>query len=227
MKKLLIVVCSYNSKEYTRKIYEELKDINKIDLLILDNSDIDEEITDFGNCIHIGYENVEYGGMHDYILNSEYMQKYEFIGIFNNDIFGFTKNHFDILEKYLTENNGYISFSISPEFDKMSGVMHNLPNSNFRETQFIENVAPIYNVKLLNELKKYIPIHKYALIDFFMSKRSLEIGLKNILIDEAFFHHMRSGTRKKTNTFERYQREYKMEEINWTRKYPELSKYFI
>ena len=92
MRKILIVICSYNTKEYTRRIYEEISQSSLVDVIIVDNSSEEKEIPDFGVCHHIGFENVEFGGMHDYILNLPLISEYKFVGIFNNDIFGFTNN---------------------------------------------------------------------------------------------------------------------------------------
>ena len=38
MNKILIIICAYNSKNHTKKVYDELKDVPNIDLIILDNS---------------------------------------------------------------------------------------------------------------------------------------------------------------------------------------------
>lgn len=225
MKKILIIICSYNSKNHTKKVYDELKNISNIDLLIIDNSSSPELISNFGEYNHIGTENIEYGGMHDYILNMNKIYQYDYVGIFNNDIFGFTQMHFNILEKYLNQDVGYISFSISPEYDKFANIMCPATNS-FREVNFIENVAPIYSIKLLKELSKYIPVHTYGLIDKFMSSRCNEINLKNIIIDEISFHHLRSGVRKEVNTLDQYLKNYQKETNNWINRFPELMKYF-
>jgi hypothetical protein len=225
MNKILIIVCAYNSKNHTKKVYDELKDVPNIDLIILDNSSSTDLISDFGPYIHIGFENIEYGGMHDFILNMDKIYSYKYVGIFNNDIFGFTKNHFEVLEKYLKDDVGYVSFSISPEYDKFANIMYPTTKT-FREVNFVENVAPIYNIKLLKELSKYSPIHKYALIDKFMSLRCNELMMKNIIIDEVSFHHLRSGVRKEVNSFERYINNHLIETNIWIEKYPELKKYF-
>ena len=108
-----------------------------------------------------------------------------------------------------------------------NGVMHNRENSNFRIVNFIENIAPIYNKTLIKELQKYIPIHKYALIDFLMSRKSTELGLKNLIIDENYIHHMRSGVRKKVGSFSSYQANADLETSKWIGQHPELQKYFI
>jgi hypothetical protein len=153
------------------------------------------------------------------------IHSYDYVGIFNNDIFGFTEKHFEVLQNYLNSDVGYISFSISPEYDKFANIMYPL-SSTYREVNFVENVAPIYNIKLLNELLKYRPIHKYALIDKFMSSRSNELGMKNIIIDEVSFHHLRSGVRKEVNTFDQYIRNHSFETNKWIEAHPELIKYF-
>jgi hypothetical protein len=223
--KILIIICSYNSKNHTKKVYDELKLVSNIDLMVLDNSSSLNLISNFDPFIHIGTENVEYGGMHDFILNMNKIYDYEYVGIFNNDIFGFTQEHFNILEKYLNSEVGYISFSISSKYDKFANIMYPITNS-FREVNFIENVASIYNIRLLKELSKYVPIHKYALIDKFMSSRCNELGLKNIIIDEISFHHLRSGVRKEVNTFDQYILNHVDETNKWISKYPELRKYF-
>lgn len=224
MKKVLICICSYNTKQYTKRIYEEISCSDAIDVMIIDNSSEEKEIPDFGICHHIGYDNVEFGGMHDYILNLSLIWEYKFVGIFNNDIFGFTSDHFQILQKYLNDDSGYISFSVSPEYDKSAGVMYTGEQKTFREVNFIENIAPIYNIKLLGELKKYSPVNKYGLIDWFMSKKSIKMGMKNIIIDEVFFHHMRSGTRKKTGSFGRYLSQHKVAKREWIKRFPEIEK---
>ena len=222
MKNVLVCICSYNTKEYTKRVYEEIAQSDMVDIVIIDNSSEKEEIPDFGKCHHIGYDNVEFGGMHDYILNLPLISKYKFVGIFNNDIFGFTKKHFEILEKYLNDENGYVSFSVSPEYDKSAGIMHTDEKKKFRETNFIENIAPFYNIRLLNELKKYSPISKYGLIDWFMSKKSNQMGMKNIIIDEVSFHHMRSGTRKKTGSYQKYKEQHHVCQEEWAKRYPEI-----
>jgi hypothetical protein len=230
MKKLLLVLCSYNSKEYTKRIYDELSEASDlIDIVVLDNSSEDNLISKFGNYIHIGFDNVDFGGMHDWILSSEFMNQYEFIGIFNSDIFGYTRNHIQVLLKYLNDDVGVVSFSISPEFDKSAGNggMYTKENSVFREVEYIETVAPIFNVKLLLELKQYMPVHKYAFIDFFMSMRSTEIGLKNIIIDSLSFHHIRSGVRKQVGNYNEYIRTADLYSSYWINAYPELADYFL
>lgn len=225
MNKVLIIVCSYNSKNHTKRVYDELKNVSNIDLLILDNSSSTELVSNFEPFIHIGTKNVEYGGMHYFILNMDKIYSYDYVGIFNNDTFGFTEKHFQILDRYLNPTIGYISFSIFPEYDKFTNIMYPTTKS-FREVGFIENVAPIYNVQLLKELSKYMPIHKYALIDKFMSSRCNELGLKNIIIDEVSFHHIRGGVRKEVNTFDQYVSNHVNETNKWIDKYPELTKYF-
>lgn len=225
MNKILIIICSYNSKKHTKRVYDELKNISNIDLLVVDNSSSVDLVSNFEPFIHIGTENVEYGGMHDFILNMDKIYYYDYVGIFNNDTFGFTEKHFQVLDKYLNLSVGYISFSISPEYDKSANIMYPTTKS-FREVGFIENIAPIYNVQLLKELSKYMPIHKYALIDKFMSSRCNELGLKNIIIDEVSFHHLRSGVRKEVNSFEQYIKNHIDETNKWISEYPELRKYF-
>lgn len=224
--KIAIFICSYNSLEYTTRVYNELKDIRSIDLYILDNSSKDNEIPNFNNTIHIGKDNVEFGGMHDWILNWNKFNDYDFIGIFNNDVFGFTHKHFDVLNSYLTDDIGYISFSISREYDKSANSMWTIPGNKSRQVSFIENVCPIYNKRVLLELKKYSPIHRYALIDYFMSGKSNELGLKNIIIDEVSFNHIRSGVRKLTGSFNDYINKHHIATNEWINKHPELIKYF-
>jgi hypothetical protein len=225
MKKILIIVCAYNSKDHTEKLYNELKGVENIDILIVDNSSSAELISNFDPFIHIGFENVEYGGMHDFILNLDLINNYDFVGIFNNDIFGFTNSHFEALHRYLADDIGYCSLSISPLHDARAGTMHPV-NSTFREVYFIENVAPIYNIKLLRELKKFMPIHKFALIDVFMSIKSIELGMRNIIIDEVSFHHLRSGVRKQTGSFERYMSGHAEAFTKWLEAYPTLKNYY-
>jgi glycosyltransferase involved in cell wall biosynthesis len=224
MKKVLIIVCAYNSKNYTEKLYNDLKDVENIDLLIVDNSSSEEHISNFPPYIHIGYENVEYGGMHDFILNMDSIYDYDFVGIFSNDIFGFSNKHFETLQRYLADDVGYCSFSISPLYDVCAGVMHPV-TSTCREVSFIENVAPIYNVKLLKELQKVRPTHKFGLIDVYMSIKSQEMGMKNIIIDEVSFHHIRSGVRKQVNSFENYIGGYVAAHNDWVRAHPDMINY--
>lgn len=225
MKKILIIICAYNSKNHTEKLYNELKEVKGIDLLVVDNSSSADLISNFEPHMHIGFENVEYGGMHDFILNLDMIYNYDFVGIFNNDIFGFTNKHFEAVHKYLADDIGYCSLSISPLYDASAGIMYPR-TSTFREVHFVENVAPIYNIALLKELKKYMPIHRFALIDIFMSIKSIECGKKNIIIDEASFHHLRSGVRKQTGSFDRYMREHTAAYAEWLRAYPGLKDYY-
>lgn len=225
MKKILIIICAYNSKNHTEKLYNELKEVKGIDLLVVDNSSSADLISNFEPFIHIGFENVECGGMHDFILNMELINNYDFVGIFNNDIFGFTNNHFEALHRYLAEDVGYCSLSISPVHDARAGIMHPV-TSTFREVHFIENVAAIYNIKLLKELKKYMPIHRFALIDIFMSIKSIELDMRNIIIDEVSFHHLRGGVRKQTGSFEIYMRDHTAAYNKWLEEHPSLKNYY-
>jgi hypothetical protein len=225
MKKILIIVCAYNSKNHTEKLYNELKEVKNIDLLIVDNSSSPELISNFEPFIHIGFENVECGGMHDFILNMDLINNYDFVGIFNNDIFGFTNSHFEAVHRYLADDVGYCSLSISPQYDFRAGIMQPV-TSTVRESHFIENVAPIYNIKLLKELKKYMPIHKFALIDIFMSIKSLEGGMRNIIIDELSFHHLRGGVRKQVGSFNRYMSDHTAAYVDWLEAHPDLKHYY-
>lgn len=227
MSNVLIVICSYNSKEYTRKLYNDIcSSEDLVDILILDNSSVTEQIPDFGNVHYMGPENVNFGGMHDWILRSEYLDEYEFIGIFNNDTFGFSSEHFEYLSDFLDYNkHGIVSFSISDEYDKSANIMWTKSDSEVRESNFIENVCPFYNTKLLKILKQYSPIDSYAMIDKIMSNMSITGGYKNIIIDKFNFHHIRSGVRKQVGNFHTYLREHSSTMNAWKNRSPGILKY--
>jgi hypothetical protein len=218
----LTVICSFNTKEFTRKIYDEIGNCEFHDLLILDNSSIKEEIPDFGNVFHISTGNVNFGGMIDWVINSEYVDKYDFIGIFNNDTFGYSCNHIKTLKNYLNNDVGIISFSISREYDKSANCMWTIPNLKSREVVFIENVSPYFNCKLLKYLRKYTPVHRHGLVDVIFSNISVKLGYKNFIIDEVSFHHLRSGCRKLVGSYDEYLRNQAHEMEKWLTNNPDL-----
>jgi hypothetical protein len=225
--KVLTVVCSYNTKAFTKRIFDEIGTCKGHDFMILDNSNKPEEIPDFGKVHYMGPENVNFGGMIDWVLsNNELLNNYDFIGIFNNDTFGFSCYHIGVLQKYLDKETGIISFSVSPQYDKHAGNMWTRGTSK-RESSFIENIAPYFNTELLKYCQKLVPVQKHGLVDMAFSAISIDRGFKNYIIDEVNFHHIRSGTRKLTGSFDDYANTSGCDLARWIEQNPELKKYDI
>ena len=193
--KHVIFIMSHNSKEMTSQVYETLSKQSD-NVFVLENSYIEEEKFLNKNTIDFGEKNIGVGGFYDYIC--EYAQDKEdmFIGIFNNDISNIDDNFVNDIEKHFFKDVGIIHPALDDEGCPYPQMKKN--GDTFRYVNFVENVVPFYNVEVLKELSKYIPLHYYGWVDVLASRLSQKVlGLKNMVVDETTIKHERNGVRKK------------------------------
>ncbi len=222
----IIYILSHNSKNYTQRVFNQLKKQTD-NLYVLENSSIPEETFDNEFTINLGVKNIGVGGMYDWIIDKHKNDKNLFIGIFNNDIFNISDNFIECLLPHLNAKTGIIHSSIIDEGCPYPVMFKQ--NNNFREVFFIENICPVFNVEILKVLHSSIPIHIYGWVDLICSNISNSLKLKNIIIDKTSITHERSGIRKKMNpidfNFDIYKRNAALEFEKWVYKNPHLQMY--
>lgn len=208
MVKFLSIVCSYNTPEFTKIVHHHLER-NEGDILILDNSSTDTLIYKSNRTVDLGRKNIFYGGMVDFILNGkEWISKYDYIGILNNDISLIPENMISEMKKTIetyTTKNKKIG-SISPCVNEHGTGYHHMRKLSdaSRELSHIENICAYYHKDLLSEFSKYVPTPKYGWYDNFISDMSRNMGMVNVILDNVMIHHMLSGTRKKVDNIKEY-----------------------
>lgn len=225
--KILTIIFSYNSKSYTERILKEFNKNDDHDIVVCDNSNIEEEIPNLENLIHIGPENVNFGGMIDaMLLKWDYLSNYDYIGFLNNDTFGWSNSHIKLMKEFLTSDNniGIYHHSISRNTDKAARTLWPVSNST-RLVDYIENVAPYYSIKLLDNFRKFVPVQRHGLIDIAISGVCKDIGMKQIIDDRLSIEHIRSGVRKKVGSMDDYLNTAGVDLERWQTQFPQLRKY--
>lgn len=182
--KLLSAIFSYNSPEMTSRVYNEIAGEGH-DTIVVDNSSSSDMIPKLNNVHHLGYDNVEFGGMIQWLMaNEELIKGYDFVGFLNNDTYGYDNSHIQSLHEFLSPDIGIAHWSLHNTDPHAGALLHDSGNDT-RDTSFIENVCPYYNINLIREFRNYFPLHKYGCIDIVISKKSLAMGYRNIVINKT------------------------------------------
>jgi hypothetical protein len=198
----------------TNRVYEEIK-CDGHDVVIIDNSSSQEFVPQTGVVHQLGHDNIEFGGMIQWLMaNEELIKEYDFVGFLNNDTYGYNKSHIDALHEFLTPEIGISHWGLYST-DPHAGALSYDNGEDVREVSFVENVCPYYNINLIREFRNYFPLHKHGCIDIVISNKSLALGYKNIVINKTPFHHIRSGVRKLTGSYDRYMHEYNYATAEW------------
>src|SRR3990167_4711894 len=102
--KIANIICSFNSPSLTERVYKQMKgQMGK--LYVLDNSTDADKVFRCSELIYMGRENVGFGGMHDYIWQLPEFRKYDFVGIFNNDVYDIPPNYVRKMSEYMWESS--------------------------------------------------------------------------------------------------------------------------
>jgi hypothetical protein len=194
----IIFVFSYNSKDKTQYVYDTLKSQGAI-VKVLENSTTHNAAFESEDTIDLGRNNIGIGGFQDYILENCLDEKINFYGFFTNDVYNFSSNYIESIESNFNENIGILHSKVDNDilhpWVRQIGVWNNMPTYNF-----IENIVPFYNYKLLVKYKSLLepPIknHYYGWMDGTTSSLSNILGLYNIILNECHVSHDRGGIRK-------------------------------
>jgi len=221
--RIATIICSFNSPELTKIVYDGLKNQEGHDLYILENSTDEDKIFDEGRVIDLGRDNIGFGGMHDYIWRS--FRDYDFVGIWNNDVYDIPENYIEVLKKYLNPRIGIASSAINREGTGWEQ-MTQLRKDGYREVNHIEDVAAYFNTKLFGTFKSYSPFGRYGVNDVAESLLSSRAGFKNIVIDEIKIGHLLSGARKAAGVMDEYLKRGTQDMLEWIAKYPDLKQMY-
>ena len=217
--KLAIVLCSYKSKNLTERAYNQLKNNKGVDVFVLENSPTIGESFLSADTILMGHENVGYGGMHDYIFADPKFREYDFVGIFNNDVYDIPPDFIDKIKPYFHSKIGMIS----PVFNKEgSGWPHmkRLRGDGYREVGHVEDMAAFLNTRLFPELTKYAPMQFYGILDIQLSQLYKHHGYKTIVVDDVQIGHMLAGARKVAGVLDDYMANSSKEMDRWHKQFP-------
>jgi hypothetical protein len=205
-------------------VYDRLKEQNA-NVKVVENSDIPERKFFNEDTIDLGDENIELGGVFDYIIENYSDLENTFIGIWNNDLLDIPDNYMECLKPYFRDDVGCVSSSLNDAGCPYPGHSTN-PEIDFHELDVIEGVCPFYNSLLLREFRKYTPINKAAFLDYYICKKGTQMGLKNIIVHTTFLTHIRSGVRKEleeiNQNFTRWKNFIVPEYNEWLERFPEL-----
>ena len=217
--KTAIVICSYKSAKLTTRVCNLLRGNRGADVFVLENSPTKEDSYSGSNVIHMGYENVGYGGMHDYIFREPRFRDYDFVGIFNNDVFDIPHDFMEKLRPYFHKGIGMLSPVFSDKGTSWPQ-MRRLRESGYREVDHVEDMAAFLNTDLFPELVKYTPMQFFGILDVQLSQLYKHHGYKNIVVDDVQIGHMLAGARKAAGTFHDYTVRSTEEMQKWHERFP-------
>jgi len=221
--KILHIICSYNSKNLTERLYKELLPQTK-DLIVLENSSTPELMFESPHTKDLGRKNIGFGGMHDYIWANEEYKKYDYVAIWNNDVYGIPADFCNRLPNYLHNGIGMAVPALNPEG---TGWFHMRKKGNWiRETQHGEDAVGIFNTKLFPIFEMYSPMDFFGILDVTLSMLSKEEGYTNIIIDALPVTHMLSGARKEAGVNDTYTRESASSLHRWHNQFPHIGELY-
>ena len=220
-KKICSIICSFNSPKLTDRVYKELLENEKHDIFILENSSSEDKMYKDGNVIDMGRENLGFGGMNNFIWQDKRFREYDFVGIYNNDIFNIPKDYITKIKQYLEEDIGMISSAINDNGTGWSW-MRRVHKDGAREVRHVETIATFFNTKIFDLTKKYIPFQHYGIIDIEMSQLCKMLGYKTVVIDDITIDHMLSGARVEFGMQKEYLENTSKATTKWHNEHPEL-----
>jgi len=201
--KICSIICSFDSPKLTDRVYEGLLRNEKHDIFILENSTTKDKMYKKGNVIDLGRDNVGFGGMHDYIWSDPLFREYDFVGIYNNDVFDIPKDYITTIKKHLSEDIGIIS-SVFNKNGTSWPHMRRVHKDGVRDVGHVEDMAAFFNTKMFDKLCDYIPYHKYGVLDISLAVLYRREGYRTVVIDDIIMGHMLSGARKEAGVYKDY-----------------------
>jgi hypothetical protein len=221
------IICSYNTPEMTDRVVKELLRGKKHDIYVLDNSSNEEQVykNDKVEVIDLGRENVGFGGMHDYIFTEPRFRKYDFVGIFNNDIYDIPENYFETIEKNIDGSEGIVSSAIKKDGSGWEQ-MWKIHQDGKRQVFHVEDIACYFNTKLFDRFAEFIPFQWYGITDIQTSQLALQAGYKLYIIDDIEIGHELGGARKKVGSYKNYLNDSGNKMNEWFDRFPELKKLY-
>jgi len=224
---LCTIICSYNTSEMTDSVVKALLMGKKHDIYVLDNSSTEEQVYKNKDIevIDLGRENVGFGGMHDYIFTEPLFRKYDFVGIFNNDIYDIPEDYFEIIERNIKGGEGIVSSAIQKDGSGWEQ-MWRIHKDGKRQVFHIEDIACYFNTKLFDRFAEFIPFQWFGITDIQTSQLASEAGYKLYVIDDLEIGHELGGARKKIGIFESYLKESSGKMAIWLDRFPHLRKLY-
>lgn len=217
------IICSYNTAEMTDGIVKALLKGKKHDIFVLDNSSTEGQVYKNSDIevIDLGRENIGFGGMHDYIFREPKFRKYDFVGIFNNDIYDIPENYLETIEKNLDGSEGIVSSAFHKDGSGWEQ-MWRIHKDGKRQVFHIEDIACYFNTQLFNKFAEFIPYHFYGTQDIVLSELAKEKGYKLYVIDDVEIGHMLAGARRNAGVLKEYLNGNSTSQTNWFEIYPEI-----
>lgn len=207
----------------TDPIVKALLKGKKHDIYVLDNSSTEEQVYKNKNIevIDLGRENIGFGGMHDYIFREPRFRKYDFVGIFNNDIYDIPENYFETIEKNIDGSEGIVSSAFHKDGSGWEQ-MWRIHKDGKRQVFHIEDIACYFNTKLFDKFAEFIPYHFYGTQDIVLSKLTEKQGYKMYVVDDLEIGHMLAGAREKAGVKKEYLNNNSTSLVNWLERFPEI-----
>ena len=223
--KIATVVCSYKSKPLTRRCYDQLRRVGGHDLYVLENSPTEAESFMVPETVHMGPENVGYGGMHDFIFKDPRFRQYDFVGIFNNDIYDIPSDFLEKLLPHFADDVGMISPSFNKEGTGWPH-MRQLRGDGYREVGHVEDMAAYLNTTLFDKLTSFCPMQYYGILDVQLSRLYAKYGYRLLVIDDMQIGHMLAGAREMAGTKQEYIVRSSEEMNKWHENNPEVKEIY-
>jgi len=182
------IIFSYNDPRRALRCYGELLRTRSADhdVIILDNSR-KQDVPQTPDTVWLGTENVHHGGMIDHVVRRYAEGDYDFVGMLNCDTWGFRPDFMEVLQRHMEPDVGIISPAVL--HGSIWPKMWPSPTGAFRTTNFIETIAPYYNVRLLQQMRELMPFERYGYVDRALSVFSLRCGFVNRLVDATTIYH--------------------------------------
>ena len=204
-------------------MYKELKGngFKGHDILVLENSTKPELAFEVEETLNLGTTNIGFGGLNDFIWSKPRWREYDFVGIFNNDVYDIPLGSIKYMTRYMKPDVGMLASALS---DTGTG-WHHMRRKAFagiRDVPHVETAACYFNTSLFDKLCKYIPYHYYGIIDVTLSKLYQKAGYRTVVSDDFVTSHMLAGAREAAGVKQEYLEKSAIELHAWLAKYPEL-----
>ena len=215
------IICSYNSASLTERVYEELLKNKKHDIFILENSSTEEQMFKKGDIIDLGRANIGFGGMRDFIFKEQKFRQYDFVGIFNNDVFDIPSNYIEEIEKHFTSDVGMVSSATTKQG---SGWEHmwQMRKSGARDVSHVEDFACYFNTKLFDKFCEFIPSEIFGAQDIVSSGLYQKYGYRTIVVDDIVIKHMLAGAREMAGVKIEYLKRFPEKLVAWLEQHKEI-----
>jgi len=218
--KIANIICIFNSPSLTERVYKQMKG-QVGDLYVLENSTDDAKLFRCPEMIDMGRVNRGFGGMHDFIFSDKRFRKYDFVGIFNNDVYDIPPNYVRALSKYMAHDIGVLASALC---DTGTGWNHMRRKAweGLRDVPHVEDAAAWFNVRLFDRLCAFIPYEFFGILDITLSMLYRKAGYRTVVSDDFALGHMLAGAREMAGVKEKYLTEFSGSMSQWLKQHPEL-----